>query len=106
MVLGGGDGSDRLGRSITKTGAWVSSFPLLVAKLLGVPLLRRLSYTSSLTLASYATIIVFGDSVAFEILFVRLASDIGSVKEAFCVLVVELAVDNVLPIFDSVCCGD
>ena len=35
-----------------------------------------------------------------------LASDICSVEEAFCVLVVEFAVDNVLPVFDGICCGN
>ena len=36
----------------------------------------------------------------------RLASDIGSVEEPFCVLFVELAVDGVLGFFDGVCCGN
>ena len=53
-----------------------------------------------------ATIIGFGDSVAFEILFVRLASDICSVEKAFCVLFVEFLVNNVLGFFDGVCCCD
>ena len=35
-----------------------------------------------------------------------LASDIGSVEEAFCVLFIEFAVDSVLSVFDGVCCGD
>ena len=48
----------------------------------------------------------FGDSVAFEILFVRLATDIRTIEKAFCVLVVELLVDNVLAVFDGVCCGN
>ena len=57
-------------------------------------------------LANHTTIIEFGDSVAFEILFVRLASDICSVKEAFCVLFVELAVDGVLAVFDGISRGN
>ena len=61
---------------------------------------------SSLMLASYATISGFGDSVAFEILFVRLASDIRTIEKAFCVLFVEFVVDNVLAVFDGVCCCD
>ena len=35
-----------------------------------------------------------------------LASDIGSVKEAFCVLFVEFAVDGVLGFFDGIGCGN
>ena len=65
--------------------------------------MRRLSYTSSLTLANQTTIIGFSDFVAFEILFVRLATYIGSVEETFCVLVVEFVVDDVLAVFDGVC---
>ena len=61
---------------------------------------------SSLMLASYATISGFGDSVAFEILFVRLASDIRTVEEAFCVLVLKFLVDNVLAVFDGISCGN
>ena len=52
MVYCSADVSDRLWHSITKTGAWVSSFPLLVALLLGVPLLRPLSYFGSLSFAT------------------------------------------------------
>ena len=35
-----------------------------------------------------------------------LASDISSVKEAFCVLFVKFLVDGVLGFFDGSCCGD
>ena len=41
-----------------------------------------------------------------RVLFIRLATDISSVKEAFCVLFVEFVVDNVLAVFDGVCCGN
>lgn len=72
----------------------------------GVPLRRRLSYTSSLTLANQTTIIDFSDFVVFEILFICLATDICTVEEAFCVLFVEFVVDDVLAVFDGVCCCD
>ena len=42
----------------------------------------------------------------YLLIFYGLASDICSVKEAFCVLFVKFAVDGVLGFFDGVCCGD
>ena len=35
-----------------------------------------------------------------------LATDIRTIEEAFCVLFVEFVVDNVLAVFDGVCCCD
>lgn len=39
-------------------------------------------------------------------LFVSLATDIRTVEQAFCVLFVEFVVDDVLAVFDGVCCGN
>ena len=41
-----------------------------------------------------------------RVLFVSLATDIRTIEEAFCVLFVELVVDDVLAVFDGVCCCD
>ena len=41
-----------------------------------------------------------------RVLFVSLATDIRTIKEAFCVLFVEFVVDDVLAVFDGVCCCD
>ena len=92
MVLGGGDGS-KPSVSFLNFEPKVSKFPSTRTE----PVLvfspqRPLSSFSSLSLAL--------------LIFYRLASDICSVEEAFCVLVVELAVDNVLAVFDGVCCCD
>ena len=39
-------------------------------------------------------------------LFVSFTTDIVSIEEAFCVLFIEFVVDNVLAVFDGVCCCD
>ena len=92
MVLGGGDGS-KPSVSFLNFEPRVSKFPPTRTETVLVFSPRRpLSSFSSLSLAL--------------LIFYRLATDIGSVKEAFCVLLVELAVDGVLTIFDGVCCGD
>ena len=39
-------------------------------------------------------------------LFVRLATDIRTIEQAFCVLFVEFVVDDILAVFDGVCCCD
>ena len=41
-----------------------------------------------------------------RVLFVSLTTNIVSVEEAFCVLFVELVIDDVLAVFDGVCCGN
>ena len=129
--------------------------------LLGVPLLRRLSYISSLTLANHTTINVFCEFLFFFLIMVLgggggskpsvsflnfepkdskfprpeqflfwsfhhgdhyrgwrlrhiilisllncLASDICSVKEAFCILFVKFLVDGFLGFFDGISSGD
>ena len=41
-----------------------------------------------------------------RVLFVSLATDIRTIEEAFCVLFVEFVVDDILAVFDGVCCGN
>ena len=92
MVLGGGDGS-KPSVSFLNFEPRVSKFPPTRTETVLVFSPRRpLSSFSSLSLAL--------------LIFYRLASDICSVKEAFCVLFVEFTVNNILAIFDGVCCGD
>ena len=92
MVLGGGDGS-KPSVSFLNFEPKVSKFPPTRTDAVLVFSPRRpLSSFSSLSLAL--------------LIFYRLATDIGSVEEAFCILVIELAVNNVLSVFDGVCCGN
>ena len=41
-----------------------------------------------------------------RVLFVSLATDIRTIKEALCVLFVEFVVDDVLAVFDGISCGN
>ena len=41
-----------------------------------------------------------------RVLFVSLATDVISIEQAFCVLFVEFVVDDILAVFDGVCCCD
>ena len=93
MVLGGGDGS-KPSVSFLNFEPKVSKFPPARTDAVLVLSPRR-------PLSGLATASPFLISLSN-----CLASDIGSVKEAFCVLFVELAVDGVLGFFDGVCCGD
>lgn len=92
MVLGGGDGS-KPSVSFLNFEPKVSKFPPTGTETVPVFSPRRpLSSFSSLSLAL--------------LIFYRLATDIRTVEEAFCVLFVEFVVDDVLAVFDGVCCGD
>ena len=92
MLLGGGDGS-KPSVSFLNLEPKVSKFPPTSTETVLVFSPRRpLSSFSSLSLAL--------------LIFYRLATDIGSVEQAFCVLFAEFVVDDVLAIFDGVCCGN
>ena len=93
MALGGGDGS-KPSVSFLNFEPKVSKFPPTRTDAVLVFSPRR-------PLSCLATASLFLISLSN-----RLATDIRTVKEAFCVLFVELAVDNVLAVFDGVCCGD
>ena len=93
MVLGGGDGS--------KPSVSFLNFEPKVSKF---PRPEQMLFRSFTT----ATIIGFSDFVALflYLLLYRLATDIRTIEEAFCVLFVEFVVDDVLAVFDSICCCD
>ena len=92
MVLGGGDGSKPL-VSFLNFEPKVSKFPSTrTFTVLVFSPQRPLSSFSSLSLAL--------------LIFYRLATDIRTIEKAFCVLFVEFVVDDVLTVFDGVCCCD
>ena len=93
MVLGGGDGS-KPSVSFLNIEPKVSMFPPTRTETVLVFSPRRPLSDWRLRRA------------ILVLLLYRLATDIGSVEEAFCILVIELAVNNVLSVFDGVCCGD
>ena len=97
MVLGGGDGS-KPSVSFLNFEPKVSKFPrpeqdLFWSSHYGDHYLSLARFRSPFT--------TYG-----HLLFVSLATDICTVEQAFCVLVVEFAVDDILTIFDGVCCCD
>ena len=93
MVLGGGDGS-KPSVSFLNFEPKVSKFP--PTRTDAVPVFSPRRPLSDWRLRR--TILV--------LLLYRLATDIRTIEEAFCVLFVEFVVDNILAVFNGVCCGD
>ena len=93
MVLGGGDGS-KPSVSFLNFEPKVSKFP--PTRTDPVPVFSPRRPLSDWRLRRAILVL----------LLYRLATDIISIEEAFCVLFVEFVVDNVLAVFDGICCGD
>ena len=93
MVLGGGDGS--------KPSVSFLNFEPKVSKFPPTRTFTVLVFSPRRLLSCLATSLLFLISLSNS-----LASDIGSVKEAFCFLLGEFLVDGVLSFFDGVGCSD
>ena len=93
MVLGGGDGS-KPSVSFLNIEPKVSMFPPTRTETVLVFSPRRPLSDWRLRRA------------ILVLLLYRLATDIRTIEEAFCVLFIEFVVDDVLAVFDSICCCD
>lgn len=93
MVLGGGDGS--------KPSVSFLNFEPKVSKFPSTRTETVLVFSPRQPLSGWRL-----RRVILVLLLYRLATDICTVEQPICVLVVELAVDDILTIFDGVCCCD